>query len=76
MNILKNKTQDEIAKHLNKVPIGDFLSVININKYYLSSQVSNRCEYKNEEVKGLSVRRWICPVCGFEHDRDIMQVKI
>ena len=72
-----------IAKHLNKVPIGDFLSVlkykadwlgkkvININKYYPSSQVCSRCEYKNEEVKDLSVRKWICPRCGFEHDRDI-----
>ena len=72
-----------IAKHLNKVPIGDFLrvlkyksdwlgkKVININKYYPSSQVCNRCDYKNEEVKDLSVRKWICPKCGFEHDRDI-----
>ena len=72
-----------IAKHLNKVPIGDFLSVlkykadwlgkkvISINKYYPSSQVCNKCEYKNEEVKDLSVRKWICPRCGFEHDRDI-----
>ena len=72
-----------IAKHLNKVPIGDFLNVlkykadwlgkkaININKYFPSSQVCNRCEYKNEEVKDLSVRKWICPKCGFEHDRDI-----
>ena len=72
-----------IAKYLNKVPIGDFLSVlkykadwlgkkvIDINKYYPSSQVCNRCEYKNGEVKDLSVRKWICPRCGFEHDRDI-----
>ena len=44
---------------------------ININKYFPSSQVCNRCEYKNEEVKDLSVRKWICPKCGFEHDRDI-----
>ena len=72
-----------IAKHLNKVPIGDFLSVlkykadwlgkkvININKYFPSSQCCNRCDYKNEKVKDLSVRKWICPKCGFEHDRDI-----
>lgn len=72
-----------IAKHLNKVPIGDFLSVlkykadwlgkkvININKYFPSSQCCNRCDYKNEEVKDLSVRKWICPKCGFEHDRDM-----
>ena len=73
----------KIAKHLNKVPIGDFLSVlkykadwlgkkvININKYFPSSQCCNRCDYKNEEVKDLSVRKWICPRCGLIHDRDI-----
>ena len=72
-----------IAKHLKNLPIGDFLrvlkyksdwlgkKVININKYYPSSQVCNRCEYKNERVKDLSVRKWICPRCGFEHDRDV-----
>ena len=72
-----------IAKHLNKVPIGDFLSVlkyksnwlgkkvIEINKYYPSSQCCNRCDYKNEEVKDLSVRKWTCPRCGLIHDRDI-----
>ena len=72
-----------IAKYLNKVPIGDFLNVlkyradwlgkkaININKYFPSSQVCNRCEYKNEKVKDLSIRKWICPRCGFEHDRDV-----
>ena len=72
-----------IAKHLNKVTMGDLLSalkykadwlgkkVININKYYTSSEVCYRCEYKNEEVKNLSLRKWICPRCGFEHDRDI-----
>ena len=72
-----------IAKHLKNLPIGDFLrvlkyksdwlgkKVININKYYPSSQVCNRCEYKNERVKDLSIRKWICPRCGFEHDRDV-----
>lgn len=71
-----------IAKHLNKVPIGDFLrvlkykaewqgkKVIEINKYYPTSQICNRCDYKNKEVKDLSVRKWTCPSCGMEHDRD------
>ena len=71
-----------IAKHLNKVPMGDFLrvlkykaewlgkKVIEINKYYPSSQICNRCDYKNKEVKDLSVRKWTCPSCGMEHDRD------
>lgn len=72
-----------IAKHLKNIPISEFIrvlkyksnwlgkKVIEINKYYPSSQVCNRCEYKNERVKDLSVRKWICPRCGFEHDRDV-----
>lgn len=71
-----------IAKHLSKVPMGEFLrvlkykaewlgkKVIEINRYYPSSQICNRCDYKNKEVKDLSVRKWTCPSCGMEHDRD------
>ncbi|MBO4910166.1 MAG: transposase, partial [Lachnospiraceae bacterium] len=27
--------------------------------------------YKNEDTKDLSIRKWICPKCNNEHDRDI-----
>ena len=73
----------KIAKHLKNLPIREFIrvlkyksnwlgkKVIEINKYYPSSQSCNRCGFKNEEVKNLSVRKWICPNCGLIHDRDI-----
>ena len=73
----------KIAKHLKNLPISEFIRVlkyksnwlgkkiIEINKYYPSSQCCNRCDYKNEEVKDLSVRKWTCPECGLIHDRDI-----
>ena len=73
----------KIAKHLKNIPISEFIrvlkyksnwlgkKVIEINKYYPSSQCCNRCDYKNEEVKDLSVRKWTCPKCGLIHDRDI-----
>ena len=73
----------KIAKHLKNLPISEFIrvlkyksnwlgkKVIEINKYYPSSQCCNRCDYKNEEVKDLSVRKWTCPKCGMIHDRDI-----
>ena len=73
----------KIAKHLNQVPINEFIrvlkyksnwlgkKVVEINKYYPSSQCCNRCDYKNEEVKDLRVRKWTCPKCGLIHDRDI-----
>ena len=73
----------KIAKHLKNLPIREFIrvlkyksnwlgkKVIEINKYYPSSQSCNRCGFKNEEVKNLSIRKWTCPECGLIHDRDI-----
>ena len=81
---VKNMYQvHKIAKHLNQVPINEFIrvlkyksnwlgkKVVEINKYYPSSQCCNRCDYKNEDVKDLSIRKWTCPKCGMIHDRDI-----
>ena len=44
---------------------------IQIDSYYPSSQECSKCGYKNEKVKELSVRNWVCPECGSVHDRDI-----
>ncbi len=44
--------------------------VIKVPTFYPSSQTCCNCGYKNSLTKDLSVRRWICPVCGTVHDRD------
>ena len=44
--------------------------VVYIDKWYPSSQFCSFCGNQNADVKDLSVRKWVCPVCGVGHDRD------
>ena len=44
--------------------------VVETDVYYPSSQLCSECGYKNRAVKNLRIRRWTCPHCGVEHDRD------
>ena len=44
--------------------------VIEIDRYYPSSQMCSVCGYQNKATKDLRIRRWTCPVCGAVHDRD------
>ena len=48
---------------------------VKIDKFYASSQLCSACGYRNADTKDLSVRTWICPKCGAEHDRDINAAK-
>lgn len=50
----------ERGKHLQK-----------IDRWFPSSQTCSNCGCVNEDVKDLSIRKWTCPHCGAEHDRDV-----
>ena len=44
--------------------------VIRIDKWFPSSQMCNNCGCTSKQIKDLSVREWICPHCGTQHNRD------
>ena len=42
-----------------------------IDTYYPSSQICNKCGYKEKKVKDLNIRKWECPRCNNTNLRDI-----
>lgn len=42
-----------------------------IDRFYPSSQLCSYCGTQWSGTKDLSVRKWYCPHCGTEHDRDV-----
>lgn len=41
-----------------------------IDRFYPSSQLCSHCGYQNSLMKDLKRRKWTCPNCGAQHDRD------
>ena len=79
-NMVRNH---KLAKSITDVSWGEFVRQLEykanwqhkklqkIDKFYPSSQLCSVCGYKNLETKNLSVRKWECPKCHTNHDRDI-----
>ena len=76
--LLKNSN---LAKHIADASWRKFISyleykakiygrkLIKVSPFYSSSKLCSKCGYKNENLK-LSNRKWKCPNCEVEHDRD------
>ena len=73
-----------LGKSTNDNGFGMFKSMLNyklqdrgkifhkIDKWYASSTTCSNCGTKHKDiVNSLSIRKWTCPTCGYNHDRDI-----
>jgi putative transposase len=78
-NMIKNH---KLAKSIADVSWGRFFTmleykavlfgtdIVRIPTFYPSSQTCCSCGYINKELKQLTIRKWKCPCCGSDHDRD------
>lgn len=79
-NMVKNH---RLAKSISDASWGEFRrqltykaewygrEVVVVDRFYPSSQLCSACGAQWPGTKDLSVRQWICPECGANHDRDI-----
>ena len=44
--------------------------LIDVDRFFPSSKRCSACHYTMPDLP-LSVREWVCPVCGIRHDRDV-----
>lgn len=45
-------------------------TIVQIDKWFPSSQLCHDCGYQNKDIKDVRIREWTCPHCGSHHDRD------
>ena len=82
LNVKGMTKNHHLAKSITDASWGKFASmltykaewnnkkVVEVDRYFPSSQTCNVCGYVNKQIKDLSVREWECPHCHTHHDRD------
>lgn len=45
-------------------------TVVEVDRFFPSSQLCSVCDHKYAGTKELGIRNWVCPKCGSRHERD------
>jgi len=82
-NMIKNH---KLAKAISDVAWGELVrqfeykgkaygrEIVQIDKFFPSSKRCSECGYISKSMP-LNIRKWVCPECKTEHDRDINAAK-
>lgn len=68
---LSNACFHEIIRQLEYKSRWQNKKLYQVDTYYPSSQLCNRCGEREKAVKNLGIRKWECSKCGNRMDRDI-----
>ena len=74
-NSISDVSWYELTRQLEYKAVWNKRRYVKIDTFYASSQLCSVCGCQNTDIKDLSVRKWICPKCGAEHDRDVNAAK-
>lgn len=82
LNIVGMMKNHKLAHKIQNASWGEFVrmlkykadwkgkNIVFIGRFEPSTKMCSKCGYINREIT-LSVREWVCPVCGEHHDRDV-----